>query len=149
VREAERPRSVRYEKWDHLPAVLAIGPKVAVGREHNRVLNLLCHPDQTGVGEGHRQVSVFVNQLPQSLALGQDIEFDRQKTAAEQFKKTTWAVVQPGDEIKSFRQHRLAGEKWRGQLVQTLDGPDVVQIRLDQDCHQRPGIDKEVIHQTL
>lgn len=73
----------RCDAGHDLPALSAIQPKIRISREQDRAGEYLRHPNETSVGEAHRNVGVFLHQFndwPDVLA---ERESNRQRPTAE------------------------------------------------------------------
>jgi hypothetical protein len=130
-------------QWDDLPAVLAIGPKVAVGGENNRVVSLLGHSDEARVGKAHGSVVIATEKTDRLSNLIGERKIDCDNRAFEQPAKSLFPTRSPVQKKKAFRNHRFTTDKWLALRLKMRARPGVMLITTAQRGDNRTAIDED------
>ena len=102
---------------------------------HFAGVSQFAHADNTRIGQSHRSIGIFIQELEDRSNVFAQCETEQQITSCHQFHAKAWVADQMGKFIK----HTLAGFK-RCVISKLLMSPVMMLIRLIQERFEQAGI---------
>ena len=93
--------------------MFSVDAEVGIEREDGGAGMLFGETRQAGIRQGHRQVFVFANQLPERFTFPDHGKLHLQQPRAQQIEEAARAIGLSRDEEKRLRQDGLTGQKGR------------------------------------
>jgi hypothetical protein len=135
--------SLRHDEGDDLAAVLAIGSEIAVGGEHNCVVKLLCHPDETCVREAHGSIVIATHESKRLHLLIGEGKIDCNNGAFQQSAQSLFAATRALQEEEAFRDYRFTSDERLLLGLEVCARPGMMLIALSQRSDNRAAIDDD------
>ena len=107
IRRDDDASSGRHHAGNNLSAVAPIDPEVRIGGKNDRVRKRFGHAHETGVGEAHGHVYVFLQELEYRLHVVVQIESGNKSAAAKQRAESRRAAR--AKKVEGLRQDGFAG----------------------------------------
>lgn len=115
----------------------AVHPEVGIGGEEQCVAVRLGHADEARVGKAHWNVPVLVHQIEHPCELRRQFEASRQRVSPKERSESGRAIR--ADEIKCFREDRLARGPGRRRSNRLPGRPAVVAVAAAQERDEEPA----------
>ena len=141
--------SLGHDERDDLPAVPAIGAKVAVGGENNRVVNLLRHSDEARVGKAHWSVMIAPEKTDRFPNLIGEGKVDCDDGPFQQPAKRLFPARGAVQKKKALRNHRFTTDKWLALRLEMRARPGVMLVAPPERGDNRTTIDEDGFGHSL
>lgn len=133
--------SLRHQHRNDPAAAAAIDAKVLVEREDTVAVTSLHHCHQTGIGQRHGQIAVFLHEREGPIPMISQREIHLEKSPLKPKDDLLPAFRAVLKQKPCFRQHRLAGDQRRMHLLQRISHPSGPKISPIKSRHQDACID--------
>jgi hypothetical protein len=94
------------QERDHPSAARAVDAEISIERHHGAPIVQLCHPDQAGVGQRCRPVTILGLNPRDRTGFSSEIETDLQDASSHELNYYASGLSGPPHEVIGFRQHR-------------------------------------------
>ena len=136
-----------HSRRNHPAAEAAVDFEVGVGGEKEWIGQDLREADQTGVGDAHRDIRVFVEEIKDrdEVVLMERGDPESSATAG----KAEGGAAFGGEKVIGLGKNGLAGDPWRRMKLRLLDGPWMVLIVLPPEGDEKRSINDDGISHNL
>jgi|GEM_PF-6807112 len=136
----------RHSRGDHPPAEAAVDFEIRVGGEEKRLREDFGETDQTGVGDAHGDIGVFVQEIEDR---DEGILMERRNPEGSPAAGEAEGGATLGcEQVVRFGKNRLAGDPWRRMKAGLLDGPRGVLIVLPPEGDEKRRINDDGISRS-
>jgi hypothetical protein len=99
------------QERDHPSAARAVDAEISIERHHGAPIVQLGHPDEAGVGQRCRSVTILGLNPRDRTGFSSEVETDLQDPSSDEFNYYASELSGPPHEVIGFRQHRPASQQ--------------------------------------
>ena len=130
----------REDERQRRSAMFSIDQEIGVQRQDGMPIMDFRHTNDACIGERHRRVPVFLQQLAQRADMLIDPECDAQRSMLDKLQDGNRRLWVTREQVHRFGEHRLTDEERRIELLEALRDPAVVLFRPVEKRDQRSRI---------
>lgn len=127
-------------------AMFTVDHEIGIERQHRILIVNFGHPHNTGIGERHWLISIFLMQFAKGGGVLIDAERDPERAIFKKSEQSILPAGKPGEQMHRFRQNRFTHEQRRLQFIDPFDDPGMMLLCPVKERDQWPGINDGATH---